>query len=299
VDNREKEAIKLIETANKKIKGSFFGNIFNSQSNRFEEGLDLFEKAGNMLKLAKNWDKAAECFQKCGELEEKLDVDSASHYLEASHCYSFVDQRKSTDILNKVLAIYEKNGRFQMAGKIQKQMAEKCENELQYELATTYYKKAADYFSMENTNSRSFEQQCLLKAADLMCINDFPNAYLESVKIYEKVGLQYLNVALLKPGAKDLFFKCVCLHIAYGDEFAAQQSLNKFISEDPTFNETREQEFLSEAIEAVKHRKEEELQVAITKLHKYSNMDKWRINVFTKMKNKCSVMQNNGELDYT
>jgi len=93
VDNdREKEALKLIETANKKIKGSFFSNIFNSQSSRNEEALDLFEKAGNMFKLAKNWQKAGECFQRCGEIEEKLDSDAASHYLEASHCFSFVDQ---------------------------------------------------------------------------------------------------------------------------------------------------------------------------------------------------------------
>ena len=90
---REKEALKLIETANKKIKGSFFSNLFNSQSSRQEEALDLFEKAGNMFKLEKNWEKAGECFEKCGEIEEKLDSDPASHYLEASHCYSFVNQK--------------------------------------------------------------------------------------------------------------------------------------------------------------------------------------------------------------
>jgi alpha-soluble NSF attachment protein len=90
---REKEALKLIETAHKKIKGSFFSNIFNSQSSRYEEALDLFEKAGNMFKLSKNWEKAGESFEKCGEIEEKLDSDAASHYLEASHCFSFVDQK--------------------------------------------------------------------------------------------------------------------------------------------------------------------------------------------------------------
>ena len=92
-NNREKEALKLIETANKKIKGSFFSNLFNTQSSRYEEALDLFEKSGNMFKLSKNWEKAGECFEKCGELEEKLESDAASHYLEASHCFSFIDQR--------------------------------------------------------------------------------------------------------------------------------------------------------------------------------------------------------------
>jgi len=280
--------MKLIETANKKIKGSFFSNIFNSKSSRYEEGLDLFEKSGNMLKLAKSWERAGECFQRCGELEEQLDTDPASHYLEASHCYSFIDQDKSTKILNKVLAIYEKNGRFQMAGKIQKQMAEKAENDLKYKDAATYYRKAADYFSMENTNSKAFEQQCLLKSADISCENNFPDCYQLATQIYEKVGIQYLNVALLKSGAKDLFFKNVCLHISFADEYISQQSLNKFISEDPTFNETREQEFLSKAIEAVKMKKEDDLTAAISTLHKYSNMDKWRINIFTKMRERIN-----------
>ena len=70
-----------------------------------------------------------------------------------------------------------------MAGKTQKQVAEKAENDLEYESAITYYKKAADYFSMENTNSKSFEQQCLLKAADLMCQTGHARAYEESVKV--------------------------------------------------------------------------------------------------------------------
>jgi alpha-soluble NSF attachment protein len=102
VDNREKEAYKLIETANKKIKGSFFSNIFSSQNSRFEDGLDLFVKAANMLKLAKNWEKAGEAFEKCGEIEEKLEADPASHFLEASHCYSFTNETSIYKTNNRV-----------------------------------------------------------------------------------------------------------------------------------------------------------------------------------------------------
>ena len=77
------------------------------------------------------------------------------------------------------------------------------------------------------------------------------------------MGLQYLTVNLLKSGKKDLFFKCVCLHISYGDLYSASAALNKYVNEDPTFNETREQEFLQETIEAVKNKKDNELQSAM------------------------------------
>ena len=43
----------------------------------------------------------------------------------------------------------------------------------------------------------------------------------------------------------------------------ASNALNKFLNEDPTFNETREQEFLTEAVEAVRNKKEQDLQTAM------------------------------------
>jgi hypothetical protein len=76
-----------------------------------------------------------------------------------------------------------------MAGKIQKQMAEKVEDDMKYDIAVTYYKKAADYFSMENTNSKSFEQSCLLKAADIMCQNNLPGAYEVATKVRYRITL--------------------------------------------------------------------------------------------------------------
>ena len=102
MEQREKEANKLIESANKKIKGSFFSNIFNSESNRYEEALNLYLKAANMYKLLKNWEKSGECFEKCGEIEDKISGDPSSHYLEASHCYSFVDQKRNPIYKNRI-----------------------------------------------------------------------------------------------------------------------------------------------------------------------------------------------------
>ena len=62
-------------------------------------------------------------------------------------------------------------------------MAEKFENDLKYSLAVNSYRKAAEYFTMESTNSKSYEQQCLLKVADIMCQIDAPNVYSEAPKV--------------------------------------------------------------------------------------------------------------------
>ena len=86
----------------------------------------------------------------------------------------------------KCLKIYENQGRFQQAGKIVKSLGEDCESNMEYQQAISYFKKGADYFSMETSNSKSYEQSCLLKLADLMCLTDDPESGKEAkvVKIY-------------------------------------------------------------------------------------------------------------------
>lgn len=78
-----------------------------------------------------------------------------------------------------------------MAGKVQKQVAEESESDMKYDIAITSYRRAADYFSMENINSKSYEQGCLLKAADLMCISDHKDAFQEAKSVYSIYNSRY------------------------------------------------------------------------------------------------------------
>jgi tetratricopeptide (TPR) repeat protein len=178
------EAQELIDKAQKKLKPGFFEKMFSSRESRLEEALDMYEKAATMLKLHKKWFEAGECYEKCSQIEEQLDSDNASgHYHDASHCFNFVDKNRACENLNKCLGVYLKLGRFQLAGKTQKQMAEEYEAEMNHEQAIIGYKRAAEYFSME-LNSKSYEQGCLLKQADLMCISDYKDSNEECRKVF-------------------------------------------------------------------------------------------------------------------
>ena len=53
--------------------------------------------------------------------------------------------------------------------------------------------------------------------------------------------------------------------------------------EDPTFDNTRESNFLKDAIQAFKDKDVTNFRTAVTKLKNYSDIDKWRINMFTKV----------------
>jgi len=185
-----------------------------------------------------------------------------------------------------------------MAGKTQKQMAEEYEADMNYEFAIDAYKQAADYFSMENLNSKSYQQGCLLKQADLMCIAKHKDAFEQAKDIYEKLGMQYLTVNLLKGGAKDMFFKCVVVYLAYDDYISADAYLTKFVNEDPTFDDTRESAFLKEAIAAYKDKNVNGFRGAVTKLKTYSDIDKWRIEMFMVIMKKIEDYGNFEESPY-
>jgi len=62
--------------------------------------------------------------------------------------------------------------------------------------------------------------------------------------------------------------------------------LNKFLDEDPTFNDTRESNFLKETIQAFNDKKIETFRMAATKLKQYNDFDKWRVHMFTKIMSK-------------
>lgn len=57
--------------------------------------------------------------------------------------------------------------------------------------------------------------------------------------------------------------------------------------EDPTFEDTREAIFLKDAITALKEKKVDNFRAAVTKLKSFSNIDKWRISMFTNIMKKC------------
>jgi alpha-soluble NSF attachment protein len=180
----ESEADHLTQKARGKLSPGFFEKLFSSHSSRLEEALDYYEKAANIYKLGKKWYQAGECYENCAKILEELKSDNtASHYNDAVHCFNFVDKSRANLNLSKCLKTYEKLGRFQQAGKIQKGIAEEMEQDGKYEEAAQAYKVAADYFTMENLNAKSYEQQCLLKYADLLCISN----HKETLEIATKV----------------------------------------------------------------------------------------------------------------
>jgi tetratricopeptide (TPR) repeat protein len=82
--------------------------------------------------------------------------------------------------MQECLTIYEKTGKFEAAGNLKKKSAEEYENEGNYAQAILEYQKAISYYSMDSTKSKTNENNCMIKLADLMCRNDHPDAFNEA-----------------------------------------------------------------------------------------------------------------------
>ncbi|XP_030628792.1 N-ethylmaleimide-sensitive factor attachment protein, beta b isoform X3 [Chanos chanos] len=125
---KEKEAIQLMAEADKKVKssGSFLGGMFGG-NHKVEEACEMYARAANMFKMAKNWNEAINC-------------------------------------LNAAIDIYTDMGRFTIAAKHHITIAEVYESELvDIEKAIAHYEQAADYYKGEESNSSA--NKCLLKVA--------------------------------------------------------------------------------------------------------------------------------------
>uniref|UniRef100_A0A3Q2Y9L7 N-ethylmaleimide-sensitive factor attachment protein, alpha b n=1 Tax=Hippocampus comes TaxID=109280 RepID=A0A3Q2Y9L7_HIPCM len=125
---KEKEATALMAEAEKKLKSSqsFFGALFGGSSKQ-EEACDMYVRAANMFKMAKNWCEAINC-------------------------------------LNRAIEIYTDMGRFTIAAKHHMSIAEIYETEMvDIDKAIAHYEQAADYYKGEESTSSA--NKCLLKVA--------------------------------------------------------------------------------------------------------------------------------------
>ena len=272
----------MVRKAHNKLSPGFFGKMLSTKESRMEEAIDLLVSAANIYKIRKNWLKAGETNEELGRLEVNHGGQMAySYYQEAAHCFSFVDKNRSSQNLDRAIESCEKVGKYMQAGKIAQRIANEYEENFNYEQAIIKYKKASEYYAMESQNTKSMQQQCLLKVADLMCISKHKDMFIEAPKIYEKLGMQYLTQPLLKNSPKDMFFKCVMIFIAQKDEVSAEVALKKYLMEDPTFDDTRDSKFLRNAIKYITDPPNVEgLRKEIQSYKTLRELDKWKLTMF-------------------
>uniref|UniRef100_A0A3B5A6F7 Beta-soluble NSF attachment protein n=1 Tax=Stegastes partitus TaxID=144197 RepID=A0A3B5A6F7_9TELE len=259
---KEKEAMQLMADADKKVKasGSFLGGMFGG-NHKVEDACDMYARAANMFKMAKNWSAAGNAFCQAARLHMQLQnkLDSATSFVDAGNAY--------------------KKGRFTIAAKHHITIAEIYESELvDIEKAIAHYEQAADYYKGEESNSSA--NKCLLKVGHYSAQLE---QYQKAIEIYEQVTADTMDNPLLKYNAKEYFFKASLCHFIV-DELNAKLAIEKYEEMFPAFTDSRELKLLKKLLEAHEEQNSEAFTEAVKEFDSVSRLDQWLTTMLLRIK---------------
>jgi len=276
-----------MDEAEKKLKssGSIFSSIFNSSSSKMDDAAELFQKAGNSYKMAKNWTMAGKAFCQAAEIHLKQNTkhEGANMYNEAANSFKKIDPQEALTCLLKSTDIYIDMGRLVMAAKQYQTIAELYESDVvDLPNSMIYYEKSADLFKTEENNAAA--NKCLLKVAQFAA--QIEN-YARAIEIYEQIGTASIENNLLKYGARDHFFRAGLCHLCI-DSLNCQQAVAKYEGILASFADSRESNFLKQLVSAVDENSLDNFTNVVKEYDSISRLDTWCTTLLLRVKKTIS-----------
>ncbi|XP_034800722.1 alpha-soluble NSF attachment protein isoform X1 [Pan paniscus] len=309
---KEAEAMALLAEAERKVKNSqsFFSGLFGGSS-KIEEACEIYARAANMFKMAKNWSAAGNAFCQAAQLHLQLQSkhDAATCFVDAGNAFKKADPQarcacvrllssasaettslshvsshlpfspEAINCLMRAIEIYTDMGRFTIAAKHHISIAEIYETELvDIEKAIAHYEQSADYYKGEESNSSA--NKCLLKVAGYAALLE---QYQKAIDIYEQVGTNAMDSPLLKYSAKDYFFKAALCHFCI-DMLNAKLAVQKYEELFPAFSDSRECKLMKKLLEAHEEQNVDSYTESVKEYDSISRLDQWLTTMLLRIK---------------
>jgi len=275
--SQEDKANEIYQKAEKRVNSfSLFGG-----TSKFEDGGEMYVKAANLYKTAKKWDAAGDAYVKAAECNLKLQSkhEAASNYINASTCYKKTQPALALQCIKQSVEFFTDEGRFSIAAKHQKEIAELYEAENDLDNAIANYQLAADYYDGEGSSSAS--NQCILKVA---LFSATLGRYDKAIELYEKVAVASIDNNLLKWSVKDYFLRAGLCHLATGDLVGARKAIERYQDMDVTFSSQRECKLLTELLAASEAYDVDAFTQATKEYDSVSKLDSWKVSLLLKIK---------------
>jgi len=230
--------------------------------------------------------QAAQCYANYNSSK----YETAGNYVKAATSYRKDNPQAATDALLKAIHLYAEEGKFNMAAKYEKELAEMYEAELETSSALKHYEIAAEYF--ENENSPSAANQCLVKVAHFAAtLQNFSRA----VELFEQIASTSVNNNLLKWSAKEYFLKAGLCHLAQGDTVGAKKALERYSSLSPEFQGSREFIFLQQLTCAYEKLDIDAFKKSVGQYSDISPLQPWTSAVLVTVTEKIKQDENGGD----
>mmetsp|Transcript_14243 Transcript_14243/g.15698 ORF Transcript_14243/g.15698 Transcript_14243/m.15698 type:complete len:302 (-) Transcript_14243:270-1175(-) len=289
----------LVQKAEKKLKGGLT-KIFSNKQDRLEDAASLFEQAATNFKLAKEWDQAAQAYERAAECTMKAGNMDPNFFIEAANCAKKVNNADSIKYTERGIEGFIHQGRFNQAARSRKNIAQIYEQDRAFDLAGNHYKIASEHFAME-ANSESDQNQCLMKWAELSTYDE-TNDLVEPIKVYEEIGEKALTNNLLKHGAAGHFHKACLLNLANNDIVGAREASERYCDLDPNYASGRSYKLTEAVFKAIDDNKVESFQDTLFDYNKITPLSKWEETMFLRIKKlyfPSTGAVAGGDLDFT
>jgi len=273
--NHAAQAQKLREDAVKKMQSSSF--FFGSKTGKYEDAAELYKKASNLLKVAQQDNEAAQSYldaANCYQQTPNNGHEEASCYVKAASCYKKEAYKEAVTALQKAIDIYSSDGRFGMAAKYEKEVAELYENNNENASAIPHYEIAARYFDSENSSSTA--NGCRLKVAQFCAESQ---DYKKAIEIFESVAKASISNKLLQYSVKEYLFKAMLCQLCVGDLVETKKAHQRYMGLDPSFGQSREGKLVGVITDAVENRDEESFDSAVEEFTHITPFDAWKSNL--------------------
>ncbi|KAH8940405.1 hypothetical protein BDL97_15G086500 [Sphagnum fallax] len=232
--------------------------------------------------------------------------EAASAYVDAANCYKKSQPQEAVQMLNLAIAMFEDIGRFSIAAKHYKGIADIYEKEEDIEKAMDYYDRAAQLYFGEGIDSTA--NQCKIKVAQFaaeleQCVpvlllstssilSVFCAAgYDTAIEIYEDVARQSMNNSLLKYGVKGYLLNAGLCQICGKDVVGMNNALEKYQELDPTFSSTRECKLLMDLVGAIDEVDVVKFTDIVRDYDNMSRIDQWKTTLLLRAKNTLKLKE--------
>ncbi|NXN16910.1 SNAA protein, partial [Indicator maculatus] len=173
-------------------------------SSRLEEACEIYARAANMFKMAKNWSAAGNAFCQAAQLHLQLQSkhDAATNFVDAGNAFKKADPQEAINCLLRAIEIYTDMGRFTIAAKHHISIAEIYEAEL------------VDIEKSSTSPSQCSTSPSLGSFSPSLPSPVPPGGALPSCPLLlcPQVGTMAMDSPLLKYSAKEHFFRAALCH---------------------------------------------------------------------------------------
>ena len=271
--------------------------IFGRRENQ-GQAVDLFDKAGNLFKLNKDWENAKKAYVRAAQVSQILGqgFETSNFYCSAAKMCKNYSTKEAITYFNESVKIDLENNRLSQVARSYQEIAELEVKNGDLKTAINAYQKTADYYLASDSKSKS-NQMSLNVAHYSAEIGDFKKAY----EIYDQQVQSALESQMAIYSAKEYIFKatlCYFLMIIYdsNDISNVQNLVDRYVNLCSKFEGSAEHILLQSCVDSYIENEVDKFTDALFRYDHVHKLDNWTGNLFLKIKEKLTNTETSADL---